>query len=46
MLDAALALKEDQESENGLRSIVKLLNLCEDIQDLILVLQYRDDSQL
>lgn len=32
--------------KSGLRFIVKLLKLCEDMQDLILVLQHRDDSQL
>lgn len=31
---------------NRLRFIVKLLNLGEDMQDLIPVLQHRDDSQL
>lgn len=47
MLDAALDLKEDWESEKWIKVYCKKsLNLCEDMQDLILVLQYRDDSQL
>lgn len=47
MPDAALGLKEDLESEKWIKVYCKIAkSVCEDMQDLILVLQYRDDSQL
>lgn len=47
MPDAALGLKEDLESEKRIKVYCKIAkSVCEDMQDLILVLQHRDDSQL